>query len=237
MNAGLPGKIFDDMQNDIINGIYPVGSKLPPERDLSRKYRASRFAVREAIAMLAQGGFVETQPQSGTYIRDFQRDGSLETLVRILRIRRTIERETLDSLLKFRFTTETAAASEAALRAGESDIACLKRNLERKREHLKDIPVLIQCDFDFHYTVIALSGDIISRLVFKSFEPIYSFFTEFFYSLRGGAEMSLKLNEKLLRAMARRDPEASRKAMGEVLRYAERRVKDAIGKGGPVIQL
>ena len=235
MNAGLPGKIFDDMQSDIIMGVYPVGSKLPPERDLSRKYGASRFAVREAIAMLGQGGFVETHPQSGTYVRDFSTDGSLETLVKILRIRRTIDRETLDSLLRFRFATETVAAGEAALRAGERDIEYLRRNLDRKSAHLSDTPVLTECDFDFHYTVITLSGNIINRLVFKSFEPVYSFFTEYFYSLKGAAEASLKLNLKLVRALGRRDAEASLRAMGDILKYGEKRVHDAMKDGNRLI--
>ena len=237
MNSGLPGKIFDDMQTDIIRGVYPVGSKLPPERDLSKKYGASRFAVREAIAMLAQGGLVETQPQSGTYIRDFQVNGSLDTLVRSLRVKRTIDRQTLDSLLKFRYTTETAAAHDAALRAGEADIAYLEKNLEMKSNHLRDIQVLTECDFDFHYTIIALSGNLISRLVFKSFEPIYSFFTEFFYSLDGAAEMSLQLNRKLLRALARKDATASQRAMAAILRFGERRVYNAIRGSGPIIEL
>jgi GntR family transcriptional regulator, transcriptional repressor for pyruvate dehydrogenase complex len=120
-------------------------------------------------------GFVETRPQSGTYVRDFLKDGSLDILVSVLRVRRTIEWETLDSLLRYRFTTETVAAAEAAARAGAGDIGRLERILERKRGHLKEVPSLIQCDFDFHYAVITLSGDVISRLVFKSFEPIYSF--------------------------------------------------------------
>lgn len=231
MNPGLPGKIFNDMQADIIRGVYPVGSKLPPERDLALKYGASRFAVREAIAMLAQGGLVVTHPQSGTYVEDFQNNGSLETLVQILRIRRSIDRQTLESLLDFRFTTETATAWEAANRITDSDIEYLSRNLERKSEHLSDVEVLAECDFDFHYTIINISGNIINRLVFQSFRPIYNFFTEFFYSIEGSADASLKLNLKLLKALKSRDAESSKKAMGAILKFGEKKVYEAIKDG------
>mgnify|MGYP002682241708 FL=1 len=66
MKSGLPGRIFSDMRKDIIAGVYPIGSRLPPERDLVGKYKASRFAIREAIAMLTQSGFVVTHPQGVT---------------------------------------------------------------------------------------------------------------------------------------------------------------------------
>lgn len=235
MNTGLPGKIFGAMQADIIRGVYPIGARLPAERELARAYRASRFAVREAIAMLAQSGLVETHAQSGTYVRDFIHRGTLETLVQVLRIRRSIDRETLDSLLRFRFVTETEAAFEAALRATENELALLKANLERKRAHLEDIAVLAECDFEFHYTVIEISGNVINRLIFHSFRPIYSFFTEFFYSLPGVPAASLKLNTRLLGALSRRDGEAARRAMGAILKHGERKVYEAVRNGESVV--
>ena len=231
MNRGLPGKIFSDMRNDIIMGACPIGGRLPTERELAQKYKASRFAIREAIAMLAQSGFVVTHPQSGTYVKDFNQEGSVETLVQVLRVRKTIDRKTLESLLKFRYVTETEAAGEAALRVSQGDIESLEANLARKREHLRDVAVLAECDYDFHSAIITLSGDIISRLVFQSFKPVYSFFSEFYYAIAEAPEASLELNLKLVRALKRRDPAASRKAMGHVLKFAEKKVYEAL-KGG-----
>ncbi len=219
------------MLNDIIGGAYPAGGKLPPERELVQKYKASRFAIREAIAMLAQGGFVVTHPQSGTYVRDFNREGSVDTLVQVLRIRKTIDRQTLDSLLKFRFVTETEAAGVAALRVTLDDIAYLEANLEKKKEHFRDAAALAEGDYDFHRTIITISGDIISRLVFQSFKPVYSFFTEFFYSIPGAPEASLELNLKLVRALKRKDVAASRKAMGGILKFAGKKVYEALQSG------
>jgi DNA-binding FadR family transcriptional regulator len=228
MSSGLPAIIFDQIRNDIINEIYPIGSKLPPERELAGKYGASRFAVREAIARLMQTGFVETHPQSGSYVRDFYRDGSLDTLVQTLRVRRVIDRQTLDSLLRFRFTTETNAAAEAALRITDSDIGYLASNLKTKKKHLTAIQILAECDYDFHYKIITIAENVINRLIFQSFKPIYSFFTEFFYSLPDTPENSLKLNLKLLETLKKRNPQASCSAMAEILKYGEKKVYKAI---------
>ncbi len=228
MSSGLSSKIFNEIRTDIINEVYPIGSKLPTERELADKYRASRFAVREAIAMLSQSGFVETYPQSGTVVKDFYSDGSLDTLVQTLQIRRTIDRQTLNSLLKFRFTTETDAAAEAALRVTTNDIEYFINNLKIKQQRLTDILVLTECDYDFHYKIIAVSGNIISKLVFQSFKPIYSFFTEFFYSLPDTPETSLALNLNLLEALKNGDQQASFEAMGDILKFGEKKIYEAI---------
>lgn len=231
MKTGLPGKIFNGIRRDIIMEVYPIGSKLPPERELVQKYRASRFAVREAIAMLTQSGFVVTHPQSGTYVRDFNREGSVETLVQVLRARKSIDHQTLESLLKFRFVTETEAAAAAALRIKGSDIEYLEANLERKRLHLHDVTMLAECDYEFHSAIITLSGDIISWLVFRSFKPVYAFFSEFFYSIEGAPRASLELNMKLLRTLKKQDSAAARKAMASVLMFAGKKVYEAIKSG------
>ena len=237
MGTGLPTKIFEQIKEDIIREIYPIGSKLPPERELAVKYDASRFAVREAIAMLAQNGFVETQPQSGSYVRDFIRAGSLDTLVQTLRVRRVIDRQTLDSLIKFRYTTETSAAAEAAVRITDKDLNNLAANLKQKKENLDNILILAGLDYQFHFEIIRISENIINKLIFQSFEPIYSFFTEYFYSLPGAAEKSLALNLKLLEVFRRRDADLSAQAMSDILKFAEKKVYEAIDEGDQLIYI
>ena len=41
-------------------GVYPVGSTLPPERELAARLTVSRATLREAMAALRQAGLVET---------------------------------------------------------------------------------------------------------------------------------------------------------------------------------
>jgi len=168
---------------------------------------------------------------------DFFRNGSLDTLVQTLRIRRTIDKKTIDSLLKFRFVTETDAAAEAALRVTDSDIDYLKKNLSIKKKNPANISLLTECDYDFHYKIIIISDNIINRLIFKSFRPIYAFFTEFFYSLPGAATTSLQLNRKFLKALERKDALSSSRTMADILKFGEQKVYDVINKGEHLILL
>ncbi len=52
----------------IVAGKYPVGSRLPAERELAVQFEVSRPTVREAVIALEVQGFVEVRIGSGAYV-------------------------------------------------------------------------------------------------------------------------------------------------------------------------
>ena len=52
-------EIGEDLRAQIIQGHYPVGSRLPPERNIAETYGVSRTIVREALLMLELQGTVD----------------------------------------------------------------------------------------------------------------------------------------------------------------------------------
>jgi len=56
------------IQKDIASGKYPVGSLLPPEKQLAETYGVSRHTVREATRKLADSGQISPQPGRGTVV-------------------------------------------------------------------------------------------------------------------------------------------------------------------------
>jgi GntR family transcriptional repressor for pyruvate dehydrogenase complex len=61
-------QIADQLRALIARGEYPVGQRLPPERDLAAQLGVSRPSVREALIALEVEGFVEVRPGSGIYV-------------------------------------------------------------------------------------------------------------------------------------------------------------------------
>lgn len=61
----LARKIFQDLAN----GKYAVGDRLPAERELSSEHNVSRPAVREAMIALEVQGLVDVRVGSGAYVR------------------------------------------------------------------------------------------------------------------------------------------------------------------------
>lgn len=53
---------------DIADGVHPIGSFLPPELELCRKHRISRFTAREALRQLLEAGLVTRRQGSGTQV-------------------------------------------------------------------------------------------------------------------------------------------------------------------------
>jgi GntR family transcriptional regulator len=56
------------IRNNIINGIWPSGSRLPSENELTRKYQVSRPTIRVAKTILTNEGFIHSIRGSGCYI-------------------------------------------------------------------------------------------------------------------------------------------------------------------------
>ncbi|MDB1125928.1 GntR family transcriptional regulator [Vibrio algarum] len=61
-------QIGEQIRDKIIQGVYPVGTKLPPERLISDEFSVSRTVVREAVIMLELEGYVEVRKGSGIHV-------------------------------------------------------------------------------------------------------------------------------------------------------------------------
>lgn len=72
-------QIADQLRALIEGGEFPLGSRLPPERDLAQKMGVSRPSVREALIALEVEGLVEVRMGSGIYAR--ARDGAQNSSV------------------------------------------------------------------------------------------------------------------------------------------------------------
>ena len=73
------------LQDMILSGDLPMGTRLPPERELCQKMRVSRAVVNSGIAELSRLGFLEVRPRQGTYVADYRRNGNMDTLMAIMR--------------------------------------------------------------------------------------------------------------------------------------------------------
>lgn len=62
--------VVKGIEQALMEGRYPVGSRLPSERDLSTEFGVSRVVIREATRFLESRGFVTVRQGSGTYVRD-----------------------------------------------------------------------------------------------------------------------------------------------------------------------
>lgn len=56
------------LRKEIVDGVYPVGSQLPTEHELSQRFSVSRYTVREALRRLRDDNLVASRPRAGTTV-------------------------------------------------------------------------------------------------------------------------------------------------------------------------
>lgn len=65
----LADRIALAINERITAGTWPVGTRLPGERELARDFETSRVTLRQALRTLETRGIVEVQGRSGAYVR------------------------------------------------------------------------------------------------------------------------------------------------------------------------
>jgi DNA-binding GntR family transcriptional regulator len=56
------------LKDEIVGGVYPVGSQLPTEDDLCERFSVSRYTVREALRRLREDHLVSSRQGAGTIV-------------------------------------------------------------------------------------------------------------------------------------------------------------------------
>src|SRR5450631_2570481 len=113
-------QIAEQIRTLIGSGEYPLGTRLPPERDLARQLGVSRPSVREALIALEVEGLVDVRVGSGIYVLGPRSNGAAGGAVHaevgpfeLLRARRTIEGECAAIAAKAARRSQIAAIEDA----------------------------------------------------------------------------------------------------------------------------
>ncbi len=60
-------QVYDKLKNDVINGAYPLKTKLPSKREAAEKFCVSLATVEHAYELLVSEGFIESKERSGYF--------------------------------------------------------------------------------------------------------------------------------------------------------------------------
>ncbi len=61
-------QVVNVLKDEIVRGVYPVGSQLPPEEELGKRFAVSRYTIREALRRLREDHLVSSRQGSGTTV-------------------------------------------------------------------------------------------------------------------------------------------------------------------------
>ena len=130
--ASLRDRVFNQLQNDILNGLYEPGESLI-ESKLSEELGVSRTPIREAIRQLELEGLVKTVPNKGAVVSG-------------------ISKKDIEDIYTIRMLIEGLAARWAAEKITPKELKELQEavDLEEFYTNKNDTEQLLKFDTRFH---------------------------------------------------------------------------------------
>lgn len=210
------------LRQELMDGQYKVGDRLPPEREIAEFLSVSRTVVREAIIMLELENLVEVKKGSGVYVinipsQSHQCNGLIHDDVGPF------------EMLQARQLLESNIAEFAAVQVTPGDIAKMRAALEVERKEIANGCEECRGDEAFHLCIAqATQNSVLVDMLKQS------------WARREGSLMWKKLHSRIrsctfreewledhaliLSAMQRKDPTTAKNAMWQHLENVKQRL-------------
>jgi DNA-binding FadR family transcriptional regulator len=209
-------EIAEQLRSLILNGQYPPGSKLPPERELSKRLRVNRASLREALKKLEHLGLVRIRQGDGTRVQNFMETGGIELVQHLLPLAGG-KPELIRDLLEFRRIFGRELARLAAARTTRDGLAKL-RALADRADQVTTALELFELDFEFYVAVAALSGNHVMLLLINTVRDGVRSFMPLLANLAGPGETVRKHHRELIAAIEKGDVAAAGRIADDYLR-------------------
>jgi GntR family transcriptional repressor for pyruvate dehydrogenase complex len=215
----LGEQVAAQIAEQISEGRWKPGDRLPPESQLCAALSIGRSTLREALKSLAYVGLVQMRPGEGTYVLDNTR-----LLLDRIRTRGNLKTEQeLDHVSETRLILETELAAMAAERMEPGDMQELEDLLAAMKRSLQGDGVdYASLDVDFH---LAIAKGSKNQLLYELLVAIRNVLQEFIaksQELPGIKDNAHADHVKIFAALRTRNPEKARRAMKAHLQTCER---------------
>jgi GntR family transcriptional regulator, transcriptional repressor for pyruvate dehydrogenase complex len=213
-------EIVSQIKGLIAEGRIQPGDRLPPERELAERFKASRNSVRDALRVLEQMGLIESRHGDGTYVRTLSPEELTEPLALLL----LQSQEQMRHLWEVRRLLEPAVARYAAERATADELDELESILGQQAAQVEMGWTALEEDTAFHYGIANAARN---PVILRTMDTLMDL-------LRASRERSLQHGDRprhslaghrrILEALRRGDPQAAEAAMLRHLQEVEEQV-------------
>ena len=155
--------ILHQLKDAIATGALRAGDRLPSERDLAERFRASRASVREALRVLEALGIVGTRRGADNGAVLLSEPGNAFTTVLDLLV--ALRHIPLADVVEFRVMLESNAVRRLAGSGGAASLDTLRVLLDRMADPAVEQAEFHQLDASFHVTLVRSAGNRLVNLV------------------------------------------------------------------------
>lgn len=229
--------ISEELQRLILAGQLKPGQQLPSETELAGRFGVNRSTLREGIRQLESEGLLRREGRRRLLITVPGQDNISPRMERAL----LLQDITFGELWEMALVLEPQAATLAATRASEAQIAALAANVAALDEVVAAGQPSDRLDTEFHGLLAEASGN---RALVLSREPIgqllFRPYLELSEHVPQAPARNLEAHRQVLRAVTARDPDDARHWMQRHIRdlrlgweLAGHTLSDPISLAGP----
>lgn len=216
----LKERVVSEITSGVISGKYPIGSRLPAERELAEQLSISRTVVRSALAELASSGVIHQNGRQGCTVADYHTDGRMPIVSAILTCEGEVSEHILQGYLGARVLIESETARLAALNRSNDDLYRMFTVIRKGHELPEgDLSALARQEFRFHKEVALASGNAFYPILINSHESLALKLLERMYCAAMSRADILRLQEGLYNAIQERDPDRAVQAMHNMFEH------------------
>jgi GntR family transcriptional repressor for pyruvate dehydrogenase complex len=216
--------VVERLRQDVLSGVYPAGSHLPPERQLSERLGVSRLTLRAGLARLEAEGLVRARQGDGVRVLELAEHATLGVLAHLDLSARP---ELMRSFLELRRAIAVEAVALACARARDEAVDGLEQ-LARAQEQETDDARYARRDVEFARALLEASESFAALLLFNALAPVYEAHPRLGRALIADRARSLAGYGAVIALLRARDAAGARTALREALEHADAEVLAAL---------
>ena len=206
----ISDQVFVQMKEQILEGEWKPGEKIPSENELARQFGVSRVTVRNALQKLSALELLETRFGEGSFVRSPDAASVMSPLIPAA----YLNDNGMEEILQLRRMIEGPVCGEACRRASEEDVKELE-SLFQKMEATKDyLPEFARFDYLFHIKMARIAGNSIIMRIYDIMNEVMKCSFEKVVQARGN-RAGLYYHGRIVDGFERKDDEAAEKIMDE----------------------
>lgn len=198
-------RIVHQIKKAILGGTMMSGDRLPPERELVKRFKASRISVREALKSLETSGLLTIKPGSGVFVAEANSKPLSDSLSSILRI----QKASLNELTEARVIFEPPIAKLAAEKMTAEDLMKLEMNIIETSKIIQSQAPAPAQNIEFHSLLAEATHNAVITLAMKTLLDVVKEMTlEMTDGFKKRAEISshaVDYHQKIIKALRDRD--------------------------------
>lgn len=215
----LKNSFRETMQSRILSGELKPGDRLPAERELAKEMGISRGSVNQGILDLERMGFLRVVPRKGTYVAEYVRNATPQTLAAIMsHDSALVDGDLFRDLMSMRILIERECVRLACRNMNESNMQTLESAASKVAAASYD--ALVDALYDYHHTLVDISGNAAYALIFQSFELMLRNMIRVHYKSEHELRRGLPLYEQLSSSIENRNEEEADRLILSILTQA-----------------